>query len=100
MQTVLSMLQALGPGDVSPTYDAPWMGLLNDGAGWVLGTLLVVVAVLLGVGALMWIAGKLGGGSRAQEVGITIVLWTVVGAIVIGGAGGLIAWAAGLELFG
>lgn len=100
MQTIFHTFQSLGPSGVEPTYDAPWMGLLNDGAGWVLGTLLVVVVVLLAVGALMWIAGKLGGSSRAQDVGITILLWTVLGAIVIGGAGGLISWAAGLDLFG
>jgi len=88
------------PEDIEPDYSAPWMGLLGDGVGWLVGTFLIVIGALLAVGVLIWLAGKLGGSSRAQDVGVTFVLWVVIGAIVLGGIGGIIAWASGLDVFG
>lgn|SRR5690625_1305410 len=99
MHSLTSLIQGYAPENVEPSYDAPWMGLLNDGAGWIVGTVLVVIVILLVVGAMIWVAGKLGGSGRAQDVGVTFILWTVVAAVVVGAAGGIIAWAAGLDWF-
>src|SRR5699024_9245073 len=97
---IMSASGEFRPEDIEPDYSAPWMGLLGDGVGWLVGTFLIVVGALVEVGVLIWRAGKFGGSSGAQDVGVTFVLWVVIGAIVLGGIGGIIAWASGLDVFG
>lgn len=99
MNKLTSLVQAQGPGDVEPSYDAPWMNLLGDGADWIVGTVLYVIVILLVVGVLIWIGGKLGGSGRAQDVGVTFIIWVIVGAAVVGGGGAIISWASGLDIF-
>lgn len=100
MFSLNSLLQGYAPENVEPSFDAPWMPLLSDGANWAVGTVLVVIVILLVVGVAIWVAGKLGGSGRAQEVGVTFLLWTVIGAIFVGAAGGIVAWASNLDWFG
>lgn len=48
---------------------------------------------------LVWIFGKLSSSGRAQDVGISFVVWGIVAAALIAGAASLIGWGAGLPLF-
>lgn len=95
---VLMAQEGTGPESIEPDYSGPWMGLLNDIGGWVVGTVIVVGVVLLVIAAIMVAGSKSTGMSRGQEVGVTAMLW--VGGImaVVGSAGGIIAWATGLDL--
>ena len=85
--------------DIAPSFDAPWMPTLTNITSMMLGTFLVVLTLGLGAGALIWVIGKLAQSGRAQEVGITFFVWTLVGAAVIAGVSGFIGWAMGLPLF-
>ena len=85
--------------DISPRFDAPWMPTLNNVASMMLGTFLVVLVIGLGVGVVVWILGKLSSSGRAQDVGISFMLWTLVAAALLAGAAGFISWGMGLPLF-
>ena len=85
--------------DITPKFDGPWMPTLNNIASIMLGTFLVVLVIGLGVGLLVWVLGKLSSSGRAQDVGITFIVWTVVAAAGLASASGLIGWAMGLPLF-
>src|SRR5699024_952844 len=87
-----------GPDDIDATYNAPWMQLLNDVGGWVVGTVIVVGVILVAIAAIIFAASKSSGASRGQEISITALLW--IGGImaIVGSAGALVAWAADLDL--
>lgn len=85
--------------DISPRFDAPWMPTLNNVASMMLGTFLVALVIGLGVGVVIWIFGKLSSSGRAQDVGISFMLWTLVAAALLAGAAGFISWGMGLPLF-
>lgn len=85
--------------DISPKFDAPWMPTLNNVASMMLGTFLVALVIGLGVGVVIWIFGKLSSSGRAQDVGISFMLWTLVAAALLAGAAGFISWGMGLPLF-
>lgn len=85
--------------DISPQFDAPWMPTLNNVASMMLGTFLVALVIGLGVGVVVWIFGKLSSSGRAQDVGISFMLWTLVAAALLAGAAGFISWGMGLPLF-
>ncbi|RFP70466.1 hypothetical protein D0N42_08290, partial [Micrococcus luteus] len=48
---------------------------LPQDAGSALGTFLVILIVAVGIGVLVWIFGKLSSSGRAQDVGISFVVW-------------------------
>ena len=85
--------------DISPRFDAPWMPTLNNVASMMLGTFLLALVIGLGVGVVIWIFGKLSSSGRAQDVGISFMLWTLVAAALLAGAAGFISWGMGLPLF-
>lgn len=97
-ELMLGAVLAVDPG-VSPRMDAPWMPVLRDIAGWVLGTALVLFAIAAVIGIVAWVIGKATGSSRGQEVTLSIVIWVMIAAALTAGVSGLIAWATGLELF-
>lgn len=88
-----------GLPDIAPKFDAPWMPTLNNVASMMLGTFLVALVIGLGVGVIVWIFGKLSSSGRAQDVGISFMLWTLVAAALLAGASGFIGWGMGLPLF-
>ena len=101
MNIFTSTMSTLGAGlpDIQPRFDAPWMPTLNNAASWFLGTFLVALIIGLGVGVIVWIFGKLSSSGRAQDVGISFMLWTVIAAALLAGAAGFISWGMGLPLF-
>lgn len=84
---------------ITPTFDAPWMPTITNVTGMALGTFLVVLALAIGIGVLIWIFGKLSSNNRAQDVGISFLVWGIVAAALIAGATSLVAWGMGLPLF-
>ncbi|MGO1699598.1 MAG: hypothetical protein ACTHZD_14720 [Micrococcaceae bacterium] len=93
-----SVVANVTPESISPTFNAPWMGFLGSIAGWAGGTALVVLVIVLVVGAVVWIASKLSSSGRGQDAGISIILWGLLAAGIVGAIGGLVGWAAGLPL--
>lgn len=90
---------AAGVPDIAPSFNGPWMPTIQNIAGLALGTFLVILIVAVGIGVLVWIFGKLSSSGRAQDVGISFVVWGIVAAALIAGAASLIGWGAGLPLF-
>ncbi|QCU77993.1 hypothetical protein E7744_07205 [Citricoccus sp. SGAir0253] len=96
--TAVTLAGGYNPG-ISPNFNAPWLPTVQSVGGMVVATAIVVLGIVVVAGLLMWVAGKLGAGGRAQETGLSILLWGVVAAAVIGSIGGIIAWATGIPLF-
>ncbi|MER6987055.1 hypothetical protein AB0M33_04560 [Micrococcus luteus] len=90
---------AAGVPNIAPSFNGPWMPTIQNITGLALGTFLVILIVAVGIGVLVWIFGKLSSNGRAQDVGISFVLWGVLAAALIAGAASLIGWGAGLPLF-
>ena len=90
---------AAGVPDIAPSFNAPWMPTIQNVTGLALGTFLVILIVAVGIGVLVWIFGKLSSNGRAQDVGISFVVWGILAAALIAGAASLIGWGAGLPLF-
>lgn len=79
-------------------YSAPWLGSLRSVVGMV-GASVVVILVLGGFFSVACLVfGKFGQSGRAMSMGLWGLLFTLIGAALIGSLAGLIAWAAGLPL--
>lgn len=83
---------------VTANGNAPWMGTLRDIAGFVMATCIVILVMLLIVGAVLLVMGKLSHHGGAQGVGVTVLIWALVGAAIIGSASGLVFWFTSLSL--
>lgn len=90
--------QGYDPG-VSPRMDAPWNSFFQEMGGRLLGTGFIVLVILAAVFLLVWLGGRIGNNSRAQEGGLSNLLWTVVGAVILASIGGAITWFSGFTLF-
>lgn len=77
----------------SPDFDAPWMGFFNTIGGFIIATVLSILVALMVIGILIWVAGKVGIGGRAQESGIGAFVIGAVGAVLIGIASMVIVYA-------
>lgn len=101
--TVLTSLSVVAGGydpGVTPNFDAPWMPQLQSIGGMVLATALVLFVIAIVAGLAVWLFGKIGpGGGRAQEGGLSILLWGVLAAVAVGSIGGIIGWSTGVPLF-
>lgn len=86
------------PG-VKPKFDAPWMGVFKTLGGQIAGTVIVLLFIVVVIGALVWAASKFAGVGPGQEKGLQILGISAIAAVVIGSAGGAIAWFSGLSLF-
>jgi len=69
--------QEYGPESIEASYDAPWMQLLNDVGGWIVGTVIVIGVILVAIAAIIFASSKSSGASRGQEISITttVVDW-------------------------
>lgn len=88
-------ITATTPDEVNPQWDAPWMDLFTTTQGLIMATVLAILVILMIVGLVMWVAGKLGGGGMSQEKGLQIFLWGLVAAVLVVIAGGAVMWATG-----
>lgn len=90
-------LQKINP-NVKPNSNAPMVKTLQELAGIVVFIAVIALVVALVIGAVMWAFGKIQGNGRAQDVGVTVLMWTLIAAAVVGSATGLITWSTGLNL--
>lgn len=95
---VVASLPTVDPG-ISPNMDAPWMGFFQLIGGYVLGTCITVVAIILTAGIVMALAGKLTKTQQMQGTGFSIVLYCLLAAVLLGSVTALISWATGIPLF-
>lgn len=80
------------PG-VTPNGNAPWMGTLRTIAGYTLATAIIVALIVLIVGVVLLIVGKISHHGGAQNVGVGVLLWGLVGCAILGSLSGLVYWA-------
>lgn len=92
----LANVGAYQPGDTSISWDAPWMELFDDTFGWIMGSVLFILAILAVIGLAMWVAGKLGAGGRSQNSGLTMAGVSVLAAVGVAVTGSVIMWATDL----
>jgi small multidrug resistance pump len=92
------MAKGYNPG-ITPNFNAPWLPSVQSVGGMIVATAIVLLGVLIVIGAVTWVVGKLGSFGNAQSAGLTIILVGVVAAVIIGSVGGIIAWASGIPLF-
>jgi hypothetical protein len=67
--------------------------VLRDIAGQIMMTCIILLAIVLIMGVVLLVAGKLGSMSSAQSTGFMILVWGLLGAAVIGSVSGLVFWA-------
>lgn len=85
------------PG-VELDYSAPWLATLRSVVGMI-GASIVVIMFLGGLFSVICLVyGKFGKSGQAMSMGLWGLLFTLIGAALIGSLAGLIAWAAGLPL--
>lgn len=84
--------------NVKPNSNAPFVKTIQDIAGIAMFVCVVLLVIAFAVGAVMWVYGKIMTNGRAQEVGVAVLMWTVIGAACVGSAPGLIKWGTGLDL--
>lgn len=84
---------------LDPDFTAPWMEVLRDGAGWVVGTLFVISGIVLAVGVFMFLVARATKNTRGQETGITALLWGLIGVMALGSIGALLVFVAGFDPF-
>ena len=85
------------PG-VDPNGGAPWMETLRNITGMIMATCIVLLVLLLVVAVILLVTGKLSHHGGAQGVGITALIWGLVGAAVIGSLSGLVFWFSNMGL--
>lgn len=76
----------------------PWMSQLQEWAGGIQATCLIIVGVLAVVGVGMWIAGRLSSSQQVQKVSGIIIFWALVAAVAIAVVFGAMVWATGFRL--
>jgi small multidrug resistance pump len=92
------MASGYDPG-ITPNFNAPWMPSVQSVGGMIVATAIVLLGIVIVIGAVLWVAGKLGAGGTAQSAGLSVLAWGVAAAVIIGSIGGIISWATGIPLF-
>lgn len=85
--------------DIDPDFGAPWMEPLNNVAGWVIATLLVVSVIILAVGAVTFFVGRAVSNSSMQSKGSSGFLFGLAGVVLLGSIVGIVLFAANINLF-
>lgn len=92
-------LVAEGPSDIKPDYSYfPFMNQLIKIASGIQGAAIYVLVILVILGAVGVIMGKLGSSNMAQRIGWGMVVMALIGAAVVASAGGLVLWATNQKL--
>ncbi len=74
----------------------PFMPQIQNAAGGVLAVVLVICVIALAIGGLVLAISKLSGSNGMSEKTVSILLWILGVAAVVGAAVGLVGWASGL----
>ncbi|TCD54134.1 hypothetical protein EJ419_05525 [Alloscardovia theropitheci] len=90
---------AEGPTDVKPDYNYfPFMKQLIKIASGISGAAIYVLVIMVILGTVGVIMGKLGSSNMAQRIGWGMVIMALIGAAVVASAGGLVMWATQQQL--
>lgn len=76
----------------------PWTAQLQEWAGGLQFTCLLLVGILVVVGVVMFVAGRLSTSQQMQKVSATIVLWAFVAGVVIAVIFAFLVWTTGFDL--
>jgi hypothetical protein len=89
-----------GPSDIKPDYSFfPWNNTLRSIAEGLQGTAIWILVIFLIVGVLGWLGGHFAGSGGMQKIGWGVLIACIMGAILVAGAGSLIGWAVGINIF-
>ncbi|MGO1523364.1 MAG: hypothetical protein ACTHV8_06700 [Nesterenkonia sp.] len=91
-----SIIGTFTPGRTDADFSAPWLALFDDAFGWIIATVVFILAIVMVVGLAMWVAGKLGSSGRGQDQGLTVFGIGIVAAILVSVVGGIVMWATDL----
>lgn len=83
---------AYNPG-FTPNFDNPATTPLNNIAGIILAVSLIVTGILAICAVILFIIGKVFHQGKAQEKGMSIILWALAGAVLLVSISGIIYWA-------
>lgn len=99
--TTAGLVPAAIPDDmgVRMRFDAfPWMAQLQEWAGGIQATCLIIVGILTVVGVVMWIVGRVTASQQVQKVSGVIMLWALIAAVAISVVFAAMVWATGFRL--
>lgn len=93
---ISAVVQPPAPGsyrpDISADFSNPFTSPLNRIAGIALGVSLILMVIFLIAAVVLFIIGKVFHQGKAQEKGLSIVLWGFAGAIALVSLSGLVFW--------
>lgn len=102
MNFITSAITALPAEAIDPkvtaNQNAPWLPLVRDIAGMILVTCVILLVIVLIIGIVLWVGGKLASMSTAQSTGFMILVWGLLGSALIGSISGLVYWATSQSL--
>lgn len=85
--------------DIAPSFDAPWMGPLNNMGGYILGTLIVASVIILAVGVVIFLVGRAASNSGMQGKGASALLVGLIGVAILGSITGIVLFFANMDIF-
>lgn len=79
--------------EIKPDFNNPATSPLNKIAGVILAVCLILTAILAIIAIILFVIGKVFHQGKAQEKGMSIILWCLAGAVALVSISGLIFWA-------
>lgn len=73
-------------------FDNPFSSPMNAIAGIILAVSLIATGIMVICAIVLFIIGKVFHQGKAQEKGMSIILWGLVGAVALASVSGLIFW--------
>ncbi|MGO3357407.1 MAG: hypothetical protein ACTILK_00230 [Bifidobacterium crudilactis] len=91
---------AVTPGEMAPKYtEFPFMDTVANKIQGFMGLTLIVMVGLIAAAAVAWVVAKVINSQGGQKITATIFIVLLVGSAIIGSAGTMVVWGAGLSLF-
>ena len=87
------------PG-VSVQSDAPFLPALRDVGGWAMAGGLVLIVIVVVIGGVLIATGYLSTAPGQKTKGFWVLLFSLIGAAVIAGAGAWVRFGSGMDLTG
>lgn len=88
----LAVITAAYRPEITPDFSNPFTTPLNRIAGIALAVSLILMVIFLIAAVVLFIIGKVFHQGKAQEKGLSIVLWGFAGAIALVSLSGLVFW--------
>lgn len=76
----------------------PWMAQLQQWAGGIQATCLIVLGICGVAGVVLFIVGRMSSSQQVQKVTASILFWVIIAAIIIGAIFAIIVWATGFDM--